>query len=339
MRGPIRPGRPLALAAAAALVVGSLAYAAAPAAADTLPDCKNVTASIADRPDSGTAGTWAADTFTRTAKICHVVEAPAPPDRAVVPVPSWTYTVVVTDDGAFTTNASNQSPGHGSPMRAGVVGKFSGGIDGKFSAPAEWQGFTPPTNTSTLDTEHWVKALFKTVGESTVQDLVYSWGWKYEVCNEAWFNGDKPHGGNRGDITGYSKRPCYGNPSFTPKCDGTVTVLLTNAAPSADAVAVYYINGKKVTVAGGKPGQVAVTATPVDGKVTVKSGIKTTVYQYAAPKCSSGSPSPVPTTSGETGLPVTGANVTGAAIGGGVLLAAGVGLVLVLRRRRVRFEA
>jgi LPXTG-motif cell wall-anchored protein len=47
----------------------------------------------------------------------------------------------------------------------------------------------------------------------------------------------------------------------------------------------------------------------------------------------SASPSPSP------GLPVTGANVTGAAIGGGVLLLAGIGLVFVLRRRRVRFTA
>lgn len=47
-------------------------------------------------------------------------------------------------------------------------------------------------------------------------------------------------------------------------------------------------------------------------------------------------PSPSPTS---PGLPVTGANVTGAAIGGGVLLIAGLGLVLVLRRRRVKFTA
>jgi len=36
---------------------------------------------------------------------------------------------------------------------------------------------------------------------------------------------------------------------------------------------------------------------------------------------------------------VTGANVTGAAVGGAVLLLAGIGLVLVLRRRRVKFTA
>ena len=47
-------------------------------------------------------------------------------------------------------------------------------------------------------------------------------------------------------------------------------------------------------------------------------------------------PSPSPTT---PGLPVTGANVTGAAVGGAVLLLAGIGLVLVLRRRRVKFTA
>jgi LPXTG-motif cell wall-anchored protein len=54
------------------------------------------------------------------------------------------------------------------------------------------------------------------------------------------------------------------------------------------------------------------------------------------PPVESASPSPSPTS---PGLPVTGANVTGAAIGGGVLLLAGVGLVLVLRRRRVKFTA
>jgi LPXTG-motif cell wall-anchored protein len=53
------------------------------------------------------------------------------------------------------------------------------------------------------------------------------------------------------------------------------------------------------------------------------------------PQVESASPSPSPS----PGLPVTGANVTGAAIGGGVLLLAGIGLVLVLRRRRVKFTA
>jgi LPXTG-motif cell wall-anchored protein len=58
-----------------------------------------------------------------------------------------------------------------------------------------------------------------------------------------------------------------------------------------------------------------------------------TVTVTVPPASPSASPSAPPS------LPITGANVTGAAIGGGVLLIAGAALVLVLRRRRVKFTA
>jgi LPXTG-motif cell wall-anchored protein len=76
-----------------------------------------------------------------------------------------------------------------------------------------------------------------------------------------------------------------------------------------------------------RKGQTVIT--PGTGSKTATADVTAT---FTAP-VESASPSPSPS------LPVTGANVTSAAIGGGVLLLAGIGLVLVLRRRRVKFTA
>jgi LPXTG-motif cell wall-anchored protein len=82
------------------------------------------------------------------------------------------------------------------------------------------------------------------------------------------------------------------------------------------------------TTVDGKKGQTVIAP----GKGTKTSEADVTATFTAVPP----SPSPSPTS---PGLPVTGANVTGAAVGGAVLLLAGIGLVLVLRRRRVKFTA
>jgi LPXTG-motif cell wall-anchored protein len=82
------------------------------------------------------------------------------------------------------------------------------------------------------------------------------------------------------------------------------------------------------TTVDGKKGQTVISP----GTGSKKSEADVTAMFTAVPA----SPSPSPTS---PGLPVTGANVTGAAVGGAVLLLAGIGLVLVLRRRRVKFTA
>jgi LPXTG-motif cell wall-anchored protein len=71
----------------------------------------------------------------------------------------------------------------------------------------------------------------------------------------------------------------------------------------------------------------------IGGVAGAKLTADATVTVTVAPASPSASPSAPPS------LPITGANVTGAAIGGGALLIAGVALVLFLRRRRVKFTA
>jgi len=131
--------------------------------------------------------------------------------------------------------------------------------------------------------------------------------------------------------------PCF-VVTFKDRCDKTVIVTLGNTAPGS--VAEYVIDKKAYEVKGGST--TPVTVTPVKGYVVV------TAYGHApwkhkwAPVCVSQTPAP---TGGPTGpaatptLPVTGPPMP-LVIGAGVLLlGAGVGLVVALRRRRVRFTA
>jgi LPXTG-motif cell wall-anchored protein len=94
------------------------------------------------------------------------------------------------------------------------------------------------------------------------------------------------------------------------------------------ATATFKVPAGQVFVPKRGKGQVVIG--PGTGSKTVEAEATATFTAVPA------SPSPSPTS---PGLPVTGANVTGAAVGGGVLLLAGIGLVLVLRRRRVKFTA
>lgn len=331
--------------------VATLAVSGAPASADfsyrqlVTDDCRTVITQIADRPDSGTAGNWATDDFTRTVKICADASVP---QVAAAAAEKWKYTAVAVDEGTFTTTGP-KSPGHGTALAAGLVGKFSGGFSVTFAAPAAFAGLkTSGTATSTKSSGEWIGWIWP---GSVGGDNLTTWGWTYTLCNEKWINAKA---GNHGDITGLSRIPCYGNPSFTSKCDGTVVVLLTNAAPSSASFAAYWVSGVSahggvVLVAGGKPGQASVTAIPdARGVVTVKYGIgehKTVkTYIWTKPKDCGTSPSPsAPAPSGSTpaspGLPVTGPN---AAVYGGAaaaLLVVGGALLLLTRRRRIRFQA
>jgi LPXTG-motif cell wall-anchored protein len=330
---------------------------AAPAAADfnyrdfnyrqlsATADCRTVTTAIADRPDSGTGGDWAKDTFTRTVKLC--ADATVNTKAQVKQGETWKYQVVASDDGTFTTTGPH-SPGHSMPLMVGLTGAFTGGFSATITGPAAFDGLNPhPASTNAKSSGEWIGYIWP---GSAGGDKLTAWGWTYKLCNETWINSAD---GNKGDITGASRVPCFGNPSFTPKCDGTVVVTLVNAAPSAHSIAVYHVTGLaaaggNVLVPGGKPGQVSVVATPdAKGVVTVTYGFgdKKTVktFTWTKPKDCAATPSPTvpgptPTTSAPAGLPVTGPNTTIAAAAGGVLLTVGAGVLLLLRRRRVRFE-
>lgn len=379
-RGPIRPthagGRLLAVAVLAA-GIGAVAFTA-PAGATTPPDCKTVTSTLSAHPDNGhgtggsPSGHWADVSGTRTVKVC-VVDVPVLTEKSLT-VQDATFKATVLDDGTFVTFAGDHlSPAQGNKLAGGVNGSWHGGFDAVFkapkpTAPGDWPNWTPATvsgktfvGTNGPSTGNWVKALWTGVnfGEQQV-DWTAHYSWTYKICNERWVDAYNNKDGTTpqaGDITGLSKKPCYGNPSFTSNCDGTVTVLLINAAPSNDSNASYRVSGVEanhgvVLVPGGKPGQVSVIAmVDANGHVFVVWSVDRHLfhksYTYVKPKTCT-TPTPTPTTSTPTvpgvpttqpGLPVTGANVTASAIGGGVLLLAGIGLVLVLRRRRIRFEA
>lgn len=361
MRNPVRPGHLGGRLAAKTLlgVLVGLAVAggvSAPASADfsyrQLPtrsataDCKTVTTHIAGRPDSGTAGDWALDEFDRTVQIC--ADATVDTKAKVAVGDTWKYQASASDTGTFTTTGP-KSPGAGKPLAAGIVGAFNGTFKVTFVGPAAFGGLNEhPASTNAKSSSQWIGYIWPS---STGGDKLTDWGWTYQVCNELWTNALK---GNHGDITGTSRIPCYGNPSFTSKCDGTVVVLLVNAAPSADSVAVYKVSGATdhnglVFVHGGKPGTASVTVTlDAKGVVTVTYGLgdkKTTkTYVYAKPKdCTSPTPSASGTAtaspSAPAGLPVTGPNAAVYGGGAAALLITGGVLFLVARRRRVRFEA
>lgn len=351
------------LAAISAAVLGTIGALSliGTANAQELPDCKTGSVTITDRVDSGTAGNWAKDTFTRKYEVCHLVDSG--PKKDVI-VPGWLYSIKLWDNGHFVTTGTTSPMGH--VMLDGMKGNFSGALDvktglsvnGVFEAPANWQGWTAPTNTNQLDTTNWIKALFKNGETSTVGELKFEWAWIYKLCNEYWLNADRAHGGNKGDITGSSRQACPKPPVFTDKCDGSTVVSLANDAYGAKAVYVVSgveANGGKVVVDANST--VDVTVKPESGKTTVTyyttEGPKRTLIKHvidhvwAAPKnCTSPSPStstsvPVPTVSHSTpgGLPVTGPNTGYYAGAGAIALGLGIALVMVLRRRRVKFEA
>lgn len=349
--------RTLAAIGVAALGIVGLGVLASPASAeDTLPDCKKGTVHITDRPDSAAAGdyNWAKDTFDRKFEVCHAVVAEL--KTKSVEVPGWVYTVRLWDNGTFKT-VGTKSPQLGATMIEGLSGNFNGyigkdglSVQGLFEAPANWQGWTAPTTTNTLDTSSWIKHLFTNGDVSTVQGLEFTWGWKYTYCDgEFWINADRQHGGNKGDITGINRihLGCSTPPVFKDNCDGSVVVTLGNVAVDVDSKVAYKVSGidEKVVVTGGKT--VEVSTKPNDsGVVTVSFHFakinKTWDHTWVQPKdCQSPSPSPSVSTStpGTPGLPVTGFPTTTAVVGALSLLGIGIAVVIVARRRRVKFEA
>lgn len=334
------------LATLGALAVSGTAGATTPA------DCKTVTASMV-RPDSAGAwsGDWATDTFDRTAKVCHVAAKAA----SAVEVQSWTYSVTVSDSGAFTTKGTKSFANH--TMKPGVTGSFHGSLgadnlaySGTFDAPKEWGLWLGKVvDGNKYGTSEWVAHLWSDgykAGAST-------WSWTYAVCNETLTNASA---GNHGDITGLAKgfgtdrrKPfaCL-SVSYIDNCNGTTTVVLANATPGADAkltVSGYAKDNGVVTVAANS--KVNVDVKPESGKTTVHLGkFPLSSHIYHKPVCTSpsgpgGSTSPAApgNTGGTPSLPVTGPNAVIYGGGAAALLAVGTVLFVVARRRRVRFEA
>lgn len=344
------------LVAGAFGMIGALALVA-PASA-TEPDCKTFTTQLTARPDSGTNGTWAIDTITRTTKICVVpeeVEA-TPAAKVMVPVEGWKYQVTVSDKGTFKTlGGVNLSPGNNHELKANVEGTIEGSFKQVVTAPSEWMYFTPakfdgktmngnPETSGSDDvftSSEWASKFWSQGYESKG---MYAWKWKYKTCNESWLNAES---GNHGDITGLSTKSfgIYSNCGevvFKDTCDG-VTITLKNNAPSDKAVAKFKVEDKWYEVKGGASTEVKVVAPTSDVKVYQKYVKKPFTHKWVKPNCEvtptvpptipPTTPAAVPGAGG--GLPKTGPNgILLGGIGTAVLIIGGAAYFLARTRRR-----
>lgn len=335
------------LAAAAVGAFASLAFVAPADATEPTKqaeDCKTVTSNITDRPDSAPGGyNWALDSFKRTVEVCHVPAAAV----AKVEVQSWQYIAKGSDVGSFKTSGIKSF--NGSPMKSGVVGTFSGSFSMTFTGPAEWSGFkdTEVKDSNKYSTSEWLAKLWTIGGYEAGKD--FKWGWTYKLCNEELTNASS---GNTGNITGYSSKPCI-VVSFKDTCTG-IEVTVKNGASSDKAWAWLKFNDDKPFGLTGGTTKTVTLPTYVevfqyvgdhnDDKSialdTTKSKWKlldshkwvkpnTCVSTSVTPSASS---SPTAGTSGGS-LPVTGSKIWVLAGTGTLLLAAGVAVLLVLRKK------
>jgi hypothetical protein len=344
------------LVAGAFGLIGAFALVS-PASAATVSDTKTVSVQIVDRPDSGHGGTWAIDTFKRNLTIVGeslpqlktVEETPQPVSTECAVILEnniqWTYTVTGKDEGTFKTTSLNKSPQHEAPLKANLVGNFSGDFKFSFEAPAAFCSYTAPQATvnDAPSTSEFVLGLFK---DSKMGEHKFTnWKWKYELCNEYWINADPSRGGNKRDITGFSRTPCK-EVVFKDTCEG-VTVTLKNNAPSDLSVATFRIGETVYPVKGGESTEVKVANPTEEIKVYAKFGrnfIKVAKHTWVKPNCETPTtpPATVPPTvppvdngGGAGGLPVTGPQ---AALIGGIgtlVVVAGIALFVVARKRRV----
>lgn len=295
---------------AAAIATGILAAAGAADATTTTnsttpahQQCKTETTSLANRDDSGGHGTWAEDTFTRTATICEVPSVAALTGGQ--PAGPATYHAVVRDAGTFVTNAGSAlSPRDGKRLTGGVHGTFSGGYTEDFTAAAGFTTYSAAYNhhsysgSAPAGTGAWLSSQFSDY--ASAHGMNNDWSWTYRtMCgdkpNESWTDAAANNAGadSRGDIRGRAcPKPCPSPSSASP----------SPASPS--------------------PAPSSSSAAPSPSSSTTST---------TSP---SSSPIAVTNVGNSTGsLPVTGAPLTWIAAVAVALLAAG-GVVLLLVRRR-----
>lgn len=346
------------LIAAAVGLAGTFVLATPSAAVEATDDCKTVVTNLVDRPDSGTNGNWAKDTFTRTVKICHV-EVIQAEVKSLVPVASWHYTATVKDDGTFTTiGGVNLSPGANHYLLADVPGTFVGGFTATFEAPANWQFFNNKHQGKTYtgavggdnpSSSDWVKTLWDSgfVGNSINDD----WKWTYTTCNEKWVNAAA---GNSGDITGKSWKACHAV-SFKDNCD-TVSVTLKNNAPWPWAKGLFKVGEKTYWLNGGDSKTFLISKGVVKVYVWVdKQWQLLDTHTWVAPESCTPPPSPSPSISdsptpapsdptapppppADNSLPVTGSRVALVGGIGAFMVAIGFGVIFLARKRRDETE-
>lgn len=143
----------------------------------------DVTQHIVADPDSGNAGNWALDTFSRRIQVWESTSTPG------------TYCAQTTDNGTFTTISGANSPESGSPLAGVVSGTFTGGITYVITG-------TPTTSPTLSDNSwdssqaysDWINQFFASGATHTLP----VWSWTFvSSLGESWTNANT---GDSGDI-------------------------------------------------------------------------------------------------------------------------------------------
>lgn len=191
----------------------------------TAPPSATASTSVSNDPDSGNNGTWATDTFVRTASVNRVGQVAS--SNCAGHSPCYLYSGQVTDSGTFVTVASAKSPNAGVTLPATPVqGTLNGAIGYEFYSTAAAPDASPP---ATLDnssgagiTSGWPLRFFRatdpvysdsgTLGAVTELND-WSWVYNYAPCstdNQTWVDSHANHSGSdasAGDITGANTCP------------------------------------------------------------------------------------------------------------------------------------
>jgi LPXTG-motif cell wall-anchored protein len=233
MKGPIRWLVAVGAGVILSITGVSFAHAAEVTPSPSAPpNCKTVVSDMAARPDSGVVPAhWADDKIHRVVKICVVEDEEIVAAPKLAPVKYWSYAAVGTDTGTFTT-VGNKSPQHGWPMKTGAKGTLSGNFSLRFTAPANWAGFSDSVvhNSSAYSTSEWLAKLWTAEGYEA-NDKTFYWKWTYKLCEQFWVNSVK---GNAGDITGFHLKRCPSpSPSVSPSAStgGGATPTSTPTVP------------------------------------------------------------------------------------------------------------
>lgn len=157
---------------------------------------------VTDRSDSGNAGTWAKDAFTRTVTITRDHAAPASSCGASSGT-CWFYVGTIADAGTFKTVASAKSPQAGADIAGIVAGSLSGGSHVEFYASSNSPssiGVPSSAAGNGVATSDWVAQFFPSSAAVAGVSLT-DWSWTYGGANtcEQWVNASS---GNTGDIKG-----------------------------------------------------------------------------------------------------------------------------------------
>lgn len=201
-----------------ALTAGGLALAAPAAHADTI--LFTSTTHITNDPDSGGINFWAldgpgSDFFTRTLTVSSADASECTNNSVSIPIGDTCYSASILDSGDFTTitgaKRPNQGDVNGDAIVPVVTGKFQGGADYVFAAPAyntpgapssshvplTADGHGLPTSTTAgtgVGTSTWFNRAFAAPLPPSQGKILNTWSWTYKTDCETWVdsfaNGD-----------------------------------------------------------------------------------------------------------------------------------------------------